>query len=170
MFREHGFHASGVQSIVDHAGIPKGSFYNHFKSKDALGLEVLNHYWDQYAEAHVGLKDKELPALERIDRHLAAFRHDEFGCLIGNFSGELANTDAFRARLSGFYEQWISDLAACINEGQQDGTVRKDETDKHLAEFVIVSLQGAVLKNKVDRDPAILERTRKSILRYLKSN
>src|ERR1700761_1118340 len=43
-FQAQGFNGCGVQDITDAAGVPKGSFYNHFKSKEALALEVLDQY------------------------------------------------------------------------------------------------------------------------------
>lgn len=168
VFHEHGFHASGVQNIVDHAGIPKGSFYNHFKSKDELGLEILDYYWELYADARAGLSDSGIPVLERIERHLGSFGQSEFGCLIGNFSGEMANSEIFRSHLSSFYKKWTSDLATCLKEGQEDGTVRDDDTATNMAEFVISGLEGAILKAKVDRDPGAIKRLCKSILKFLK--
>lgn len=163
VFHERGFHGSGIQDVVDHAGVPKGSFYNHFKSKDALGLEVLECYWESNAENRTELRDSEIPALTRIDRHLAAAGYDKNGCLIGNFSGELAGSDAFRPRLSKLYKTWMSDVAACILDGQKNGTIRNDDSAENFAEFVIEGLEGAKLKAKVDRDPDVLERYRKSI-------
>ena len=41
---EKGFNAVGVQEITDAAGVPKGSFYNHFESKEALGVEIVERY------------------------------------------------------------------------------------------------------------------------------
>lgn len=169
VFHERGFHGSGIQDVVDHAGVPKGSFYNHFKSKDALGLEVLDCYWESNAATRTELRDSEVPALTRIDRHLATAGYDENGCLIGNFSGELAGSDAFRARLSKLYKTWISDVAACIRDGQEDGTIRNDDSAKNFAEFVVEGLEGAKLKAKVDRDPSVLKRYRKSIRLLLDS-
>ena len=43
-FQQRGFNGSSVQDIVDEAGVPKGSFYNHFKTKESLALEVLGRY------------------------------------------------------------------------------------------------------------------------------
>lgn len=169
VFHERGFHGSGIQDVVDHAGVPKGSFYNHFKSKDALGLEVLECYWQSNAEARRELRDPEIPALTRIDRHLAAAGYDENGCLIGNFSGELASSEAFRPSLSKLYRTWVSDVAACILDGQRNGTIRNDDTAENFAEFVIEGLEGAKLKAKVDRDPGVVERYRKSICLLLQN-
>ena len=154
VFHARGFHGSGIQDVVDHAGVPKGSFYNHFKSKDALGLEVLNYYWETNAGMRLALRESGVPALSRIDRHIAAAGYDENGCLIGNFSGELAASDTFRPRLSTLYKAWIADVAACIQDGQNEGTIRQDDSAESLAEFIIDGLEGAKLKAKVDRDPA----------------
>lgn len=169
VFHEQGFHGCGVQDVVDHAGVPKGSFYNHFKSKYALGLEVLECYWEAGGAARTALQAGGVPALKRIDRHLAALGYDKNGCLIGNFSSELASSDQFRLRLSELYKTWISEVAACILEGQKDGTIRNDDKAVNLAEFVVEGFEGAKLKAKVERDPAVLNRYRKSIRLFLQS-
>jgi len=44
-FTALGYSACGVQEIVDAAGVPKGSFYNYFKAKELLAVEVLGTYW-----------------------------------------------------------------------------------------------------------------------------
>lgn len=170
VFHEHGFHATGVQSIVDHAGVPKGSFYNHFKSKDELGVEILNYYWNVYSDARDALRDPGTPALERIDRHLSAFGDSPFGCLVGNFSIEMFNVESFRSTLEMLYSSWITDIAYCIEEGQRRGNIRADDTAENLAEFVVTSLQGTILKTKIDRDSESLTRLRNSMTRYLKQD
>ncbi len=169
VIHEGGFHGVGIQDIVDRAGVPKGSFYNHFKSKDSFGLEVLDFYWKKNAETRAVLRDSGVPALIRIEHYLEAVGYDEKGCLIGNFSSELAGSEVFRPRLSELFKLWAADLAACILDGQKDGTVRKDDSAKSLAEFVIGSLEGAILKAKVDRDPKVLKRLRKSVRLFLRS-
>lgn len=168
VFHEHGFHATGVQGIVDHAGVPKGSFYNHFKSKDELGVEILHYYWDVFSEARAALRDPEAPALDRIDRHLAAFGDSPHGCLIGNFSIEMSNVESFRSTLETLYATWIADIAHCIADGQRAGDIRADDTPENLAEFVITSLEGTIMKTKIIRNAESLPRLRASIQRFLK--
>ncbi|WP_299959526.1 TetR/AcrR family transcriptional regulator [uncultured Roseobacter sp.] len=166
-FHEFGFHATGVQSIVDRAGVPKGSFYNHFKSKDALGLEILDVYWSANQTARDTLTDCNRPALERIDTHLAAFSGSEFGCLVGNFSNEMANSEVFRDKLNSFYDTWLSGLSTCIKDGQSDGTIRKDDSPERLAEFIIGALEGAILVRKIDHKDTSLTGFRTSIQKFL---
>src|ERR1700733_9076984 len=87
-FHALGFSACGVQEIVDRAGIPKGSFYNHFKAKELLAVEVLKAYAN--GSRREMLSDKAVPALARIRGHFEflASRYAGFGyskgCLIGN--------------------------------------------------------------------------------------
>ena len=169
VFHEFGYHASGVQMVVDHAGVPKGSFYNHFKSKDELGLEVLDAYWRQFESAREALRDSSKPALERIDTHIAAFKVDQLGCLIGNFTGEMANSPQFRAALKDLYATWITDFEACIQDGQNDGSIRSDENATALAEFVVTGLEGSVLKRKIEEDGQNLDSFRKTMVMFLRA-
>ena len=73
IFHRCGFNGCGVQEITEAAGVPKGSFYNHFASKEALGAAVLDRYWQQRAGAVVHmLEDNEVRPCERLRRHFAA--------------------------------------------------------------------------------------------------
>ena len=167
VFHEFGYHATGVQAIVDHAGVPKGSFYNHFKSKDDLGLEVLDAYWKQYEPVRNLLRDTTQSPLDRVDAHLAAFSVTPNGCLIGNFTGEMANIPKFREALQDLFAGWIDDIEFCIAQGQQDGTIRSDESARALAEFVVTSLEGSVLKRKISKDERNVINFRKTMMLFL---
>src|SRR5882672_6182046 len=78
------------------AGVPKGSFYNHFESKEALGAEIVERYGLNSTRRAI-LRDKTVPPLQRLRTHFetlnATFVKSKFerGCLLGNFSAELAN-------------------------------------------------------------------------------
>jgi TetR/AcrR family transcriptional repressor of nem operon len=166
-FHRHGYHATGVQEIVSSAGVPKGSFYSHFESKDALGIAALDRYWEDRAEARALLQDASLPGLERIDRHFAALGYDQNGCLIGNFTAELAQLDVFRKRLSRLWRQWLDELSACLTEGQRDGSVRTDVPAPELARAVLALWEGAILSAKVERGPGPLNIARRTLRRLL---
>lgn len=169
VFHQFGYHASGVQMVVDHAGVPKGSFYNHFKSKDELGLEVLNAYWHQSNGARAVLRDPEQSPLSRIEAHLAAFKVSQSGCLVGNFTSEMANEPQFRKALQDLYAVWISDIESCIEDGQKDGSIRTDETAKAIAEFVVTGLEGSILKGKIEDDEQNLINFRKTMMLFLRT-
>ena len=65
---EKGFNAVGVQDITDTAGVPKGSFYNHFESKEALGVEIVERYGANQTRREI-LTDPSVPPLQRLRRH-----------------------------------------------------------------------------------------------------
>src|SRR5580700_1948454 len=96
---QKGFNGVGVQEITETAGVPKGSFYNHFESKEALGAEIVERY-GMNSTRRALLLDKNVPPLQRLRMHFEAL-NDAFikskferGCLLGNFSAELANQSA----------------------------------------------------------------------------
>jgi TetR/AcrR family transcriptional repressor of nem operon len=165
MFRT-GYNGTSVRDIAAAAGAPQGSFTNHFRSKEAFAREVLDRYF-----AHVkgcvaqALDDTSLTPRERLRRYLdiitGRLQSDNWsrGCLIGDLSLETSTrSEALRARLEEIFQEWRAPFAACIAEAQAthdiDGTF--DSVD--LAEFLLTSWQGAILRMKVERSPAALER------------
>jgi TetR/AcrR family transcriptional regulator, transcriptional repressor for nem operon len=166
-FHRQGYHATGIQDIVSAAGVPKGSFYAHFESKDALGLAALARYWEDRTEMRAVLHDARLPGLERLDRYFAALGYSENGCLIGNFTAELAQLDTFRGDLSRLWHSWWGELAQCLADGQRDGSVRGDVPAVELARTTLALWQGALLSAKIERSPKPLKMARRTLRRLL---
>jgi TetR/AcrR family transcriptional repressor of nem operon len=160
-----GFAATSVADITAAAGVPKGSFYNHFESKDAFGTAVLDRYFEDVRIAlDETLHAAGAPALTRLDNYFRRLKlhvaRDNFarGCLIGNISAEVsAVTDATRARLAELIREWTASLARCIEDGQCDGSIRRGPTPEALAVLLLDAWQGALLRAKVERRPAALD-------------
>src|SRR6202012_1749996 len=100
----HGFANTSVRDIVAAAGVPQGSFTNHFESKEAFGLEILDLYFARGTSViEETLRNDALPPLKRlrlwIERNSEAERNcARSGCLIGNFTAEAVNdSEALRA-------------------------------------------------------------------------
>ncbi len=160
-----GFAASSVADITAAAGVPKGSFYNHFESKDAFGAAVLDRY---FADARVALEETlhatGAPAFTRLRNYFQRLKayvaRDRFarGCLIGNISAEAASvSDQTRAHLSELIAEWTASLARCIRDGQKDGSIRPDVKPAALAGVLLDAWQGALLRAKVERRAAALD-------------
>jgi TetR/AcrR family transcriptional regulator, transcriptional repressor for nem operon len=165
MFR-NGYIGSGVRDIVAEAAAPQGSFTNHFRSKEAFAQEVLDRYFDHVkglvAEA---LDDRSLPPRARLRRYLDIITErlaaDDFarGCLIGDFSLEAApQSEMLRERLAAIFAEWRAPFAACIAEAQAAGELAATFAPHDLAEFLLASWEGAILRMKVERGPEPLER------------
>jgi TetR/AcrR family transcriptional repressor of nem operon len=157
LIHRNGFASSGVAEITAAAGVPKGSFYNHFESKEAFGCEALDSYWQVGSAAFAPLTGKG-PARKRVRAHFTAVdalvRADNYaaGCMLGNFAIEAGPlSDALRDRAAALFENWTSALAGCLREGQADRSISAALPPETLARFLIAAWQGAVQRAKVDR-------------------
>ena len=164
---EKSFNAVGVQDITDTAGVPKGSFYNHFESKEALGAEIVARYGDNETRREI-LTDPNVPPLQRLRRHFerisARFEDSHFtrGCILGNFSAELANqSPLIRESLQRLYALWTKDLAAVIAEAQENGAIANRTKASDIASLLLDGYEGALLRARV-------ERSRKPFDRFMK--
>jgi len=170
-----GYAGAGVRDIVAEARAPQGSFTNHFRSKEEFAREVLDLYFDHtkrlVAEA---LEDRSLTPRERIRRYLdiitdrLAAANFSRGCLIGDFSLEAApQSEMIRARLAAIFAEWSEPFAACIAEGQAAGEIAATFAPQELAEFLLSSWEGAILRMKVARDGEPLERFKRIVFSTL---
>jgi TetR/AcrR family transcriptional repressor of nem operon len=155
-FHEHGFNGSGIKEITDAAGTPKGSFYNHFDSKEAMAVEVMS----RYAESRQirMLADESVPPVERIRGHFAymagGLKHFGYarGCMFGNFGSELSTqSDMIREAVSGGLGRWETLLAAALEEAREAGALKSDVESPVLARFLVGAWEGAALRAKVSR-------------------
>ena len=161
---QNGFNATSVQDIADAAGAPKGSFYNHFESKEALAAEVVLKYEEQRKARRSILRDARLAPLRRLRQYFEgvnkAVAEEEFttGCLLGNFAAELSNqSPLIRERVGKALAAWCDEVALVIGEAQKAGAVSKEISSQSLAAFVIHAWEGAMLQAKVDKDRAPLD-------------
>jgi len=154
---ERGFNAVGVQDITALAGVPKGSFYNHFESKEALGAEIVERYGADSTRREI-LADRSAPPLERLRRHfqrLNALYVDanfERACILGSLSAELANqSEIIRVSLQGLYSRWTKDIEAAIAEAQDQGVIANKTKASEIASFLLDAYEGALLRARVER-------------------
>lgn len=170
MFRS-GYVGATVRDICGVAGAPHGSFTNHFRSKEQFAKEVLDRYFANL-QGHVreALDDKSLTPRQRLERYLeiiSGVLADEKwnrGCLIGDFSLEtVSQSKPLRQRLEAIFKEWRAPFASCIAEAQAIGEIESTFDPMDLAEFLLSSWEGAILRMKVERGPAGLDRFRKII-------
>jgi TetR/AcrR family transcriptional repressor of nem operon len=165
MFRS-GYHAASVRDICRAAGAPQGSFTNHFRSKEAFAVEVLDQYFD-YLKGLVrgALNDETLTPRQRLKGYLDVITEKlgrdrwMIGCLIGDFSLQASShSKLLRRRLDKIFLEWRALFASCIAAAQSAGEVDSQFDANELAEFLLASWEGAILRMKVERSPAALER------------
>jgi len=167
----HGFANASVRDIVAAAGVPQGSFTNHFESKEAFGLEILDLY---YASMREGMEEtllnEALDPLKRlrawIDRNASRNEATGFrsGCMIGNFTAEAgSHSDAMRERLLAIVGEIHAAIASCLKAAVKKGELPKNFDCADTAAFIFTGQQGAALMSKAEGSGAPIERFKKTL-------
>lgn len=169
LFLERGYSATGLQDILERAGVPKGSFYHHFGSKEEFGLEMLERYarqgievMEQYLAADGDGAGR--PILARLRGYYEAQAEAlttcscRQGCLMGTLGDELANvSEAIRAKVESRSSRFLERLRRALHDAQEAGELRRDTDPDRLAEFCQAAWQGALHQMKVRRSPEPLQ-------------
>ena len=154
-----GFNGSSVQDITEAAGVPKGSFYNHFDSKEALGAAAVEYFWGQKASQSLAILDDEtIPPLEGLrtyfERIMMEMEAKGFtcGCFIGNMTAELSDhSSVISHQLSTIYQRWTGHVSGCIARAQKAGAIRSDASPDVLAAFTLNAWEGAMLRARAEK-------------------
>ena len=162
---ERGFAGAGVRDIVAAAGVPQGSFTNHFASKEAFGLEIINLYFSSTGPMlDSTLRNAALTPLARVrayvDANIARLNETGMrnGCLFGNFIAEASeHSEAIRQRIVAILAQMERAIAVCLREAMAAGELPPDFGCDEIAAFVMSGLQGATLLAKAQRSPQPME-------------
>lgn len=157
-----GYHGTGLQEILDAVNVPKGSFYNYFASKEEFGAAVIQHYIEPFiARLSMHLQQSDGNALEGIRRYFdelaAELEQNEFkgGCLLGNLMGEIGGTsDVCQQSLQEAVRRYRDLLQFGLAQAQQQGTVRSDKSPQEMADLLINSWQGALLRMQIEKSSA----------------
>ncbi|WP_271408140.1 acrylate utilization transcriptional regulator AcuR [Pseudomonas sp. Q1-7] len=156
---EKGFSATGLDEILSSVGVPKGSFYHFFASKEAFGSELITLYAHYFArKLDRFLLDESLTPLERIDafcqdaeRGMEKFSFSR-GCLVGNLGQEMgALPESFRAQLTDVLLDWQSRFEHCLEAAKSAGEIPQHTDCARLAAFFWIGWEGAVLRAKLER-------------------
>lgn len=163
---QKGFAGASVRDIVQAAGVPQGSFTNHFTSKEAFGLEIIELYFaNSRAVMRETLLNGARDPLERLEAYLETVKNRmnqnnmRNGCLLGNFTAEACDhSDRIRQRLIEIFAEIQANIASCLRAAVAAGEVAADLDCEEVAGFIVSSVQGANLLAKAQRDPASVER------------
>ena len=164
-----GFAGSSVRDIIKAADVPQGSFTNHFSSKEAFGLEVLDVYYAQcFGHTQQTLLNDALPPVARlrkwIDGMLGTMNNDDQwnGCMLGNFGADHSvGTDHLQERVREIFLELQGNIAYCLKAAVKAGELPKGTDVSGLAGFIQSSIEGAVLVSKSIRSRKPMEALRK---------
>jgi len=161
---ERGYNGLGLQALLSAIGVPKGSFYHHFRDKEDFAIQVIDAYM---REVHAGLNacldDSPVKPLDRVRRFFVttqqAYRQQGYmGCLLGGLGQELSGvSDVFRRKIEECFTEIATRLAVCLEEARERGDLPAASDPQRLASLLVDCWEGAALRSRLQRDDAPLE-------------
>ncbi|MBA3992233.1 MAG: TetR family transcriptional regulator [Cyanobacteria bacterium DS2.3.42] len=157
---EKGYTNSGIQEVLSKVGVPKGSFYHYFQSKEDFALAIIEEFDREFMAFLLPiLNDKSLSPKERLrsfchnKRECMRASNCRRGCLIGNLSQEMADqSETLRQALSEVMEKRLNVFTTCIEEGQQIGEFTKSLDSRIIADLFLSSWEGAIMRAKTTKN------------------
>jgi TetR/AcrR family transcriptional repressor of nem operon len=156
---EKSFNGCGLAEILERAGVPKGSFYHYFESKEDFGVALIEQACADYTELLQPIVgDRRRPPLERLR---AVFQFSREECLANGAACECVITklamessrlsDSVQAALKYAYQQWSALLARVIREAQSAGEIGREHDPDRLADVLVTLWEGATIRMQVER-------------------
>lgn len=159
------FNGCGLKEILECAEVPKGSFYHYFKSKEDLGVAVIEESAAEHAEfIREHLSNRQITPLQRVERMFAAMRdhYVENGpmreCVIAKLALEVAQlSEPMRLAIKYAYQNWSAQIARALTEAQAAGEVSESQDPQQLADFLVNAWEGCTLRMQIDKNTDALD-------------
>lgn len=161
----NGFQAASLENILARTGVTKGALYHHFPDKHELGLAVLRETvrgltlssWVEPLNRPGDVIDA-IQATIQLRADTVSARQVELGCPLNNLAQEMSPIDArFRNAIEGIYEEWIGGIAAVLERGKAEGSVRQDVDTRAVAGFIVATIEGSYGLAKGTKDGELLK-------------
>jgi TetR/AcrR family transcriptional repressor of nem operon len=170
-----GFHHTGLQEILKAAGVPKGSFYNYFTSKEDFGLQLIDYFIDFFSAILAQIQqDPAVSPLERIKGILELFmeffqsKDFAYGCPIGNLAQEMGDlSQPFRDKLQYALGKMVDIYSPILKEAQNQGEISPRLDVRETAYFLVSSWHGALIHMKALKSLVPLENHKRFIFDYV---
>jgi TetR/AcrR family transcriptional regulator, transcriptional repressor for nem operon len=170
-FLANGFHGTGIKAVLDSVGVPKGSFYNYFESKEDFGAATVRHYSEGLAAAFdrcLAAADDPVSGLDDFFEWEMRLHTDSGfggGCLVGNLGAEVEHDGPCRNALVACHAAFRARIAGALGTGQERGLVRTDIPAVELADLLVDTWEGALLRMKMQRSVEPLRQCKDHLLR-----
>lgn len=153
---QKGYTNTGIQEVLSTLGVPKGSFYHYFESKEDFAVEIIRHFDQNYSATLLRtLRNPQETPLQRLKTYCetgkAMLEASECrrGCLIGKLSQEMSEqSETLRKELSIVMHKHRDVFAACIEEGQKAGEIPQTWSAHQMAGLFLAGWGGAVMNAK----------------------
>jgi TetR/AcrR family transcriptional repressor of nem operon len=175
IIHQKGYHHTGIQEVLKAAGIPKGSFYFYFASKEDFGLQIIDYFNNKYLDwVRPISSETSLSPVRRLEKIFDSFiaRFKELnctcGCPIGNLSQEMADlSPAFRSKLNESFDLMAEVIRELLAAGQEAGEVPLNLDLEDTADFIVSGWHGALIRMKIVKETTPLENHKRFIFQTL---
>nr|WP_314873630.1 TetR/AcrR family transcriptional regulator [uncultured Pseudomonas sp.] len=156
LMTQKGYTAVGLTELLAAAGVPKGSFYHYFRSKEEFGQALLEEYFSEYLGRVDSLMHAQGTGAERLLGYLRywaqtqAFDHADQKCLVVKLGAEVCDlSEDMRSVLVSGTAQIVQRITSMVEQGQADGSISASSPPTVLAEGIYQLWLGASLLVKV---------------------
>jgi TetR/AcrR family transcriptional repressor of nem operon len=141
-----GYTATGLVELLHAAGVPKGSFYNHFASKETFGVEIVRRYYAEHdrlltslaAQTDRGPLERVRSFFEVLLQRAVDARPEVRGCLLGMLALEMAaSSEPVRESVSDAFARWQAGLAELLRQARDAGELAPDQDPQQLAGMLL---------------------------------
>ncbi len=176
VIRQKGYTATTIDDLCDAAGVTKGAYAHHFKSKEALGVASAE-YWSETTSveferaAYHDLDDPLERVLGYVDFRRSIISGDiaEWTCLVGTMTQELYQSyPSIRDACAHSIFSHAATLEPDISAAMEARGIRDDWTAESLAKHVQAVLQGGFVLAKAADDPAVALESVDHLKRYIR--
>ena len=161
----HGYHCTSLDDIARSCGTTKANLVHHFRSKEELGLAVLDF---KIAAYRCGCADSFKCEGDPVEAVRELFVSAErfyskngcrAGCFVGNMALEMSDiNERFRQKAGLFFKEWGERIAQCLSRQQSQGRLHADADARALAESVLALYEGAIMLARTQRDSKVFRR------------
>ena len=165
LMKIYGYNGTGVKDIVDAAGVPKGSFYNYFESKETFAINALEAVADDnYRIGRELLSAGGASPLGRLqyffEQNALRLIAEEFkvGCFLGNLGQEMSDSnEAIRDKVKRILKLNTQLIREVLDEAKKAGEVEQTAQTDIMAEFIFNAWEGAQMRMKASKSRESLD-------------
>jgi len=159
VMKKQGYNGTSVKDIVDAAGVPKGSFYNYFESKESFAVDALEAVaTEDYLSNRKLLSTTDKSPLQRLQYYFeqngfhACDCEFKVGCFFGNLGQEMSDSnEAIRQKVKQILKRNTQLFANVLEEAKEAGEIEKTAQTDMIAEFIMNAWEGTLLRMKASR-------------------
>ena len=175
IIRAKGYSATTVDDICQAAGVTKGGFFHHFKSKEELAVAAAGHFSSMADAVFSTAPYRDLPdpvdrLLGYVDFRKAILQGDlpQFTCLLGTMVQEAYRTHPpIREACDKHIGEHAGVLEADISEAMRKYGIDADWSAESLALYTQAVIQGAFILAKARHGPEVAAACLDHLRRYL---